>query len=164
MTSRSIGPCDGHLGLAVEGDSHAGIAAVGVDIVVKGALMHYVGAVQFLDGDEELFPCRGIKVVVVAEHLRASLLADDIAVLIDEGALFCLWLGDDELCELAFLVEGVILTAVIATLDALAMAMITIDGRILDCDILALALLEGKSQHRIIGVSVIHHGLAVVEQ
>ena len=117
--------------------------------------MHHVIALQFLDGDKELLACGGVKVVVVAIDLAVHLLAHDIAVLIEQCAFVALSRGDDELGEVAPFVVGEVLTAAVVALDALAQAMRAIDGREVDRAVLALALLDGESQHLVIFIGVV---------
>ena len=113
----AVSPRDCHEWLAVKGDGHTGVAAVGVDVVVKRALMYHVIALEFLDGDEEFFPRGGVKVVMVTEDLAAHFLTNHVSILVDEGALLALLLRDDELGELTFLVKREVLAAAVVALD-----------------------------------------------
>ena len=57
--------------LAVLSDIHAGIAPVGIDVILEDPLMNDIGALQLLDGNKELLARCGIKVIMIAEHLAA---------------------------------------------------------------------------------------------
>ena len=135
---------------------------MGVDIVVKRALVNHVGALQLLDGDQELLARRGVKVVVIAEGLAIGLLAHDIATLIEQRAFCALGRSDHQLGQVSLFVKGVVLAAAVASLDGRAVAVVAVQGRIVDRLPFALALLQGKAQHVIVAVGIIHRRLGTL--
>ena len=135
---------------------------MGVDFVVKGALVDDFVALQFLDGDKEFLTGGGIIVIVITEHLGSPFLTDDISVLVDECALVGVVLGNFEFSEMTVLVEGVLLAAAVVALDGYAPSFTVKEGCKIDGLALALALLEIEAMLGIIGIGVVHHGLVAL--